>query len=507
MTFDRRRLLQSAGATLLGAPLLPSAMAATPNDQMQAGAMPRAMTKAIPAGKADHILNIGTGLLAIGAETAVSTRLCNGQFPGPLLRLQEGKPVTVEIRNNSDTPEQVHWHGQNLPAAVDGAAEEGTPYIPPHSVRRVTFTPGPPGFRFYHSHLTAGTDLSIGSYSGLAGPVFIEPKQNPGAYDREVFITLKEFGPSFTRMEMPDDMLAPAPTVQALRDIALKALDAATKRGAPQAYDVNYQYYTVNGRMLADGPPIAVKQGERVLFHVLNASATASRSLALPRHTFTVTALDGNPVPHPASVPVLWLGPAERVSAIVEMKSPGKWVMGDTDDEARGHGAGIVVEYARSTGNPVWTKPAEARWDYRLFGTQPGNNPSANRQPPDDTITMIFGADPGARNGFEEFSINGVAFSMDRMKPLFNLALGKRYRLRMRNATDDAHPVHLHRHTFEISSIAGRPTAGVKKDVVMIGGFQEMSVDFLANQPGLSLFHCHMQHHMDFGFMGLLNTR
>ena len=162
----------------------------------------------------------------------------------------------------------------------------------------------------------------------------------------------------------------PAPAIPALRDAALKALDAATKRGLPQAYDVNYQFCTVNGRMLNDGPPIAVKAEASALpkFHVLNASATAARSLALPHHTFNVIALDGNPVPRPAPVPVLWLGPAERVSAIVDMKSPGKWVLGDTDDEARGHGAGIVVEYARSTGKPLWTRPAEARWDYRLFG-------------------------------------------------------------------------------------------------------------------------------------------
>ena len=305
MNFDRRRLLQSAGAALLGAPLLPSS----------AMAMPGGMKMGQPAGKADHVIEIGTGLLPIGAETAVSTKLYNNQFPGPLLRLQEGKQVTVEIRNNTDTPEQLHWHGQVLPAAIDGAAEEGTPFIPPHSVRRVSFTPGPPGFRFYHSHLNAGTDLTAGLYGGQAGPVYIEPKQNPGAYDREIFVTLKEFGPSFTRMEMPDDMLAPAPTVAALRDAALKALDVSTKRGLPQAYDVNYQFYTVNGRLLNDGPPIAVKQGERVLFHVLNASASESRSLALPHHTFNVIALDGNPVPRPAPVPVLWLGPAERVSA------------------------------------------------------------------------------------------------------------------------------------------------------------------------------------------------
>ena len=76
--------------------------------------------------------------------------------------------------------------------------------------------------------------------------------------------------------------------------------------------------------MLGHGEPIRVKQGERVLFHVLNASASEIRSLALPGHVFRVVALDGNPVPTPADVPVLWLGTAERISAIVEMKHPGR---------------------------------------------------------------------------------------------------------------------------------------------------------------------------------------
>ncbi len=60
--------------------------------------------------------------------------------------------------------------------------------------------------------------------------------------------------------------------------------------------------------MLGHGEPIRVKQGERVLFHVLNGSATEIRSLALPGHAFRVVALDGNAVPTAAEVPVLWLG-------------------------------------------------------------------------------------------------------------------------------------------------------------------------------------------------------
>jgi FtsP/CotA-like multicopper oxidase with cupredoxin domain len=76
----------------------------------------------------------------------------------------------------------------------------------------------------------------------------------------------------------------------------------------------------------------------------------------------------------------------------------------------------------------------------------------------------------------------------------------------LRNATDDIHPIHLHRHTFEITHVAGTPTAGLHKDVAMLGGYQTLDIDFLADQPGLSLFHCHQQLHMDYGFMALLRT-
>jgi FtsP/CotA-like multicopper oxidase with cupredoxin domain len=87
----------------------------------------------------------------------------------------------------------------------------------------------------------------------------------------------------------------------------------------------------------------------------------------------------------------------------------------------------------------------------------------------------------------------------------FHLKRGKRYRLRMRNASEDIHPIHLHRHSFELSDLAGAKTAGVMKDVVMLGGYQRCEIDFVADNPGLTLFHCHQQLHMDFGFMTLFD--
>ena len=345
--------------------------------------------------------------------------------------------------------------------------------------------------------MVAGGDLNRGTYTGLAGPVYIEPKNNPGAYDREIFLVLKEFAPSFTRGgDMPSDMLVGAPD-GGLKQIGKKADDEAPDK--TKGFEVTYGLFSINGKMLDKGEPLQVKEGERILFHVLNASATEIRSLALPGHVFRVVALDGNPVPNPAEAPILWLGTAERISAVVEMRHPGIWVMGDLADDDRGHGMGIVVEYAGRKGKPQWVKPKPFRWDYARFG-RVGTPPQ-----PDETNAMTFVKHNAALNGFNQWTINGEAFSMETMKPANTVHQGRRYRLKFRNASDDVHPLHLHRHSFELVEVGGKPTAGVIKDVVMLGGFQELVVDFVADNPGPTLFHCHQQLHMDFGFMALFN--
>jgi FtsP/CotA-like multicopper oxidase with cupredoxin domain len=448
--------------------------------------------------KPDHTLRIATGLIELAPDHIVSTTLYNDQFPGPLLRFSEGKRVVIDIHNDTDTPELVHWHGQTIPSDVDGAAEEGSPFIPPHGKQRIVFEPKPAGFRFAHTHVTAGADLARGTYTGQVAPVYIEPKLNPGAYDREVFLVLKEFNPTLSNMgDMDTDFLVGDP-IRELR--AIGAAADARNQGWPRGYEVGYELFSINGKMLGQGDPIRVRQGERVLFHVVNASATETRSLALPGHVFRVVALDGNPVPTQAEVPVLWLGTAERISAIVTMNHPGVWVLGDLADDDRGRGMGIVVEYANQTGKPRWVTPGPFLWDYTRFG-----KPTATPVAPDETIEMIFVMQNAAAHGFNLWTINGEAFSMDTMKPMFQLHEGRRYRLKFRNASDDTHPLHLHRHSFELTRVAGKPTSGIIKDVVMLGGFQELEVDFVADNPGRTLFHCHMQQHMDFGFMALFD--
>jgi FtsP/CotA-like multicopper oxidase with cupredoxin domain len=491
---DRREFLKRSGLALIAASGGAGVVAAP--------ACSRPAPPGPPNGKPDYTLRIGAGMVELAPDQIVSTLTYNGQFPGPLVRFKEGQRAWVDIFNDTDSSEQLHWHGQQLGVDVDGAAEEGTPYVPARGMRRISFVPGPAGFRFYHTHVVPRADLSRGQYSGLVGPVYIEPKQNPGAYDQEIFLTLKEFEPAFSRGgDMAQDFLAGAQAPD-LKEKGESSMAASLARGDPHGYEVSYGAFAINGRMLGHGDPIRVQPGQRVLLHVLNGSATETRSLALPGHTFTVIALDGNPVPNPAPVPVLWLGAAERISALVTMTNPGVWVLGDLSDDDRGHGMGVVVEYAGRGGDPQWAAPPPFKWDYRLFAPP---NPAPGT-PPDHTIELLIEKRNAADNGFNIWTINGTSFSMDSNQPVLAVQRDKRYRLRFRNATDDLHPMHLHRHTFEITHIAGTPTAGVRKDVAMLGGYQSMDIDFVADQPGLSLLHCHQQIHMDYGLMLLLNS-
>ena len=139
------------------------------------------------SGSADYALHIKTSPIEIAPKRIISPTTYNGQFPGPLLRFKEGQPVTVDIFNDTDTPEQLHWHGQKVPVDVDGAAEEGTPFIPAHGMRRISFTPNPAGFRFYHTHNRAGANLPRGNTAASRAGVHRTESMNRAAMIAKFF--------------------------------------------------------------------------------------------------------------------------------------------------------------------------------------------------------------------------------------------------------------------------------------------------------------------------------
>jgi FtsP/CotA-like multicopper oxidase with cupredoxin domain len=415
---------------------------------------------------ADYSIEIASYSLEAAPRRTIKTTAYNSCVPGPLLRFKEGQPVIIDVTNNTRNPEIVHWHGLFLPPVIDGAMEEGTPIIQPGGKVRYTFTPQPSGFRWYHTHTFAGRDLSKGQYSGQHGFLMIEPHENPARYDQELFLALHDWN---GRLQ-------------------------ATGDGAMES---TYEVSTINGRMLGFGEPLRVKAGQRIFLHILNSSATDMHWIALAGHQFQVVALDGNPLAQTTPTPMLRLAPAERVCVLVEMNNPGKWILGEVRTHVRGAGMGIVLEYANQVGPAQWQQPASLSWDYFRFAAA---NSTARRDAAAIEIPLIFKAKFAGHGNLDHWTINGKSFPN---AETIVLDKGQGYRLLLKNDSADDHPLHLHRHIFELRRIAGKETRGVFKDTVLVDAHTQTEIEFTANNPGMTLFHCHQQDHMDMGFMML----
>jgi FtsP/CotA-like multicopper oxidase with cupredoxin domain len=452
----------------------------TPLSPLEAASKPSTLP-----GAADLTLRIAPVTVQFDPEHILSTIGYNGTAPGPLLRFKNGKPITVDVINDTDSREVVHWHGMLIPPSVDGAEEEGTPMVEPHGQRRYNLTPGPPGSRWYHTHAMAMDDLHKGTYTGQFGFVYVEPENTPGNFDQELFLSLRDWEPIFSSEmgEMDEGQ-------------TIDLLEKPSRLGqAADGLEVTSNLYSISIQPDGSSNPIRVREGQKLLIHFLNASAIENRTIALSGHKMRVVAMDGNPVPTPQLVDFLSLGAGERIDVEIQMNNPGLWMMGDLIKQVRDSGLAVVVLYEGYGGQPRWIDPPSPVWDYTLFGSSTHAGPE-----PDHHLDMVFEKVRRGAGKFNLFLVNGKPYPHEQE---FVLHQGLRYRLTLRNRTTDAHPLHMHRHIWELRSINDKPTAGLMKDTVVVPPAGRAVVDFTADQPGLSLFHCHIQQHMDYGFKAL----
>ena len=103
---------------------------------------------------------------------------------------------------------------------------------------------------------------TLDNTAARSGRFTSKPKHEPGSYDREVFLVLKEFEPSFSQGgDMAQDFLTPATQVKELEASGESAMKASLAKGMPHGYEVGYRYFTINGRMLGHGEPVKSETG------------------------------------------------------------------------------------------------------------------------------------------------------------------------------------------------------------------------------------------------------
>ena len=240
------------------------------------------------------------------ADVTVGAWGFNGQVPGPELRVREGDTVRITLKNDLPVPTTIHWHGINVPNAMDGVAGLNQAPVEPGGEFVYEFTATPAGTRWYHSH----TDPALQVPMGLYGALIVEPRQPSTAYDREYTLLLAEC----------DLELTPG-------------VAAGTEPRGPgdsmlRGGELGADFFLVNGRMHGAIPPLVVTEGERVLLRLIHTGAIP-HPIHVHGHSFKIVAVDGNPVPEVAQLTkdTVLIGPAERYDLAFTADNPGVWMV------------------------------------------------------------------------------------------------------------------------------------------------------------------------------------
>jgi FtsP/CotA-like multicopper oxidase with cupredoxin domain/plastocyanin len=243
---------------------------------------------------------------ALMADTTVRVWGYNGQMPGPEIRVREGDQVRVTLRNDLPVPTTIHWHGVNVPPAMDGPPGLNQEPVVPGGEFVYDFVAKPAGSRWYHSHADPTVQVPLGLY----GPFIVEPRVPMRTYDRDYTYFLAEWDQELT------------PEVAA--GLAPRGPGDLMMRGGELGADL----FLMNGRMHGAISPMVVNEGERILIRLMHAGAMP-HAFHTHGHSFKIVATDGNPVPAVAQLTkdTLLIGPAERYDLELLADNPGVWMV------------------------------------------------------------------------------------------------------------------------------------------------------------------------------------
>jgi FtsP/CotA-like multicopper oxidase with cupredoxin domain len=426
----------------------------------------------------------------------------NGQVPGPEIRAREGERLRIVLKNSLPEATTVHWHGVDVPNAMDGVPEVTQKAVQPGETFVYEFEARPAGTRWYHTHFQEHRQMDL----GLAAPLIIEPAApEPMAYDREVTLVFDDWATGSGPALPPTDegTAGGRGSMGGMMGGMRGMMGGGMMRGREAAHEPAYDTMTINGKAYPATPPLRVRKGERLRLRLINASNEHTHVVRLAGHPLLVTHTDGNPLEVPVGVDAIPIAPSERYDVVIVADRPGAWWLHCTQRGHAGAGEQILVLYdgQASAPPPAEEGVADLRlWHYGLGrGRQVLVAPTGASRTFEQTLS-------GGMMGSDVWTINGKVWP--RTDPL-PLARGDRAVVRFRNMSPEAHPMHLHGQSFRVLAVNGaRYAAPIVKDSVDIEAHMGSAIiEFTAHNPGDWLFHCHKPMHMDGGMVSLVKVR
>ncbi len=414
----------------------------------------------------------------------------------PGLVLDPGQRFLVDLANRSGEDTIIHWHGMTPPYDQDGVADADRPLVAAGETRRYDFE-ARPGTHWMHSH------HGLQEQALMAAPLVVRTAEDLRSDAQEVTVLLHDF-----TFRDPAEVLAGltgGATAHAHGGHhghhghhghgGRHGHGPAASDGAPMDLnDVEYDAYLANDRTLEDPQVIRVERGGRVRLRVINGATSTAFHIDLGGLTGTVVAVDGNPV-EPVGGGRFGMVMGQRLDILVRIPAEGGAFPVLAQREVGGQRTGVIlatagaaVSKAPSLGDAV-AGPVDLSLEERLVAVRP---PEA--RPADASFTIML---TGAMAPYV-WSIDDRVHGGH--EPL-RVRRGQRVHIEMVNASDMAHPMHLHGHHFQVVGLNGAPVNGAVRDTVLVPVNGAVTVAFDADNPGRWPLHCHNLLHMATGMM------
>jgi FtsP/CotA-like multicopper oxidase with cupredoxin domain len=402
--------------------------------------------------------------------TAAATRVggheawaYNGTVPGPELRVTQGDRVKVILINHLPAATSIHWHGIDVPGAMDGVAGITQDAVAPGSSYVYEFIANEAGTYWYHSHPDAMNQIP----QGLIGSIVVESRDAASVHMRDYSVLVH----------------------------AQPGTDALEVNGT--------------SRLHLDAMP-----GDTVRLRITNAAEPgldlAPLTPVLLGAPYLVAALDGHDLNGPQQLGPerIPLGMGQRADLIFTMPDSGAVRLVDLKQATLPWSSPVSPEVTIGNGAAQSSVNFGSlpKFDFTRYGT-PAADPVAAAGQFDVTRQIVLGGGLAFRNGNVSFTDSFSGMTSPNIPPI-RVREGQLVRLRIVNPGDhSAHPIHIHGHVFTVLAKNGHPLTGspVHTDTVLVGPHETWDVAFKADNPGIWMLHCHILEHAASGMSMTIN--
>ncbi|MFP5492214.1 MAG: multicopper oxidase family protein [Bacteriovoracia bacterium] len=445
----------------------------------------------------------------------------NGQIPSPTLHFQEGDEAVIRVINKIPGEElSIHWHGILLPPEEDGVPYVNTPPIFSGEERTFRFKLRQNGTYWYHSH------TNVQEQKGIYGAIVIQPPKII-AVDHDVAVVISDWSDEDALQILNnlrkdgDYYLYKKNTIRSIWG-AINANPGSlknflynewTRMGGMDYSDVGYDAFLINGKQ--QSKLLDAKKGDRVRLRVVNAAASTYFHVNLGDQFFDVVATDGMEVV-PVKKKEFLIGMAETYDIEFTLPDNKSYELKITAQDATGEASSFIGNGELEKVPPRPALDQYATMDHSAHGSEHAGHmmemgssdvlaledlksPIVTRYPEHlkrHDVTLVLDGD------MERYvwHINGKAIHEERSIIINENDVVK---FTLVNNTMMHHPMHLHGHFFRVYN--GQRAFAPLKHTIDVAPHTTRTIEFLANEPGEWMLHCHNLYHLKTGMARVIS--